>query len=756
MMRFLLSIIVLSFCLGQVTWAQQVNSIDGKFQLRNFKLQKNVFDDNHSTRGILLSFETNYRAENKLISKESSLIIHKKGDTLYQSNNLLWIQRAGQWQMTQIFIPYREINLEAGQHSGIELLYLIPSIGELRHKITFEQFTRLAIELEVQQGEIKERLKSWDPSINITSWLPDPYWTIRTGEQATIPIVQTIDTLNSFFVKSEKVRFYILKGETVIWDFWDEDGEEDELLGQYIFDQANGDFKKTYFGQMFGDVKNLDFEISQKILAQQPISLYVNETSHKGKKGVHIDIEYDLARAYSSEKIKPNFIFLDENKNPLTVDLNIFKKMEGAVDLNVFTQLDSTGGDMRYFIPFYFWDSAIRYIQVEFETEKAQKAIGAPRFLVNPIEFDKVVVYSGLDIQQYTKVEGATGVYFRMYYRVREIHQYSKLEIKFLNENEEIATSRIYQIPHSKKTTDIFALDQNHITISAPREQDTLEFFIPYPELKENKFSVEMNMVPDGTVPILREGIIELAGRANLSDAKLELEKETNQFLAGDYGHNYAIGFTLPRFYQNRSKLEIEVKLNGKDFKNYKLISSVYQAENQRMTSGKGELNLLIPLRYMQRNLRVEVEAVILHDEGNILSNKLELNWTVKDETINNRKVSFSVRQLKFDKVWEEAVDTSTGNTPWDYVLMVGSDEVLKLPMKYNFKGQVLKAAYAKELFLHREDLILVYLQHRDRPKLQQLLWEGDLGKLSQNKLSIQAQDMTPVKRISIKSKILN
>lgn len=754
-MRFLLIIIVFSFCLGQVAWAQQVNSIDKKFQLRNFKLKKDVFDENHATRGVLLSFETNYNAENKLLSEESNLTIHKKGDTLYRIDNLLWIQRAGQWQKTQIFIPYREINIEAGKHSNVEILYQIPKIGELRHKITFEQFTRLAIELEVKTGEIKERLKSWDPSINITSWLPDPYWTIRTGKKATIPIVRTQDTLNSFFVKAEKVRFYILKGETIVWDFWDEDGEEDESLGQHIFDQANGDFKKTYFGQMFGDVKNLDFEISQKTLVQQPISIYVNEANHNGKKGVQIDIEYDLARAYNSEKIQPSFTFLDENKEELTLDLDVLKKVKDAVDLDKFTLLDSTSGDMRYFIPFYFWDSAIRYVKVQFETEKSQKAIAAPRFLANPINFEKVIVYSGLDIKQYTKVEGATGVYFRMYYRVREIHQYSNLEIKFLNENDELAKSRIYQIPHSRKAKDIFALDENHITLSAPREQDTLEFFIPYPELKENKFSIEMSMIPDGTVSILREGIIELASRNNLSDAKLELKKENNQFLEGDYGHNYTIKFTLPRFYQKRSKLEVKVKLNGRDFKNYKLISADYKKNDQRMTSDKGELNILIPIRYLQRNLRVETEAIVIHDEGNILSNKLELNWTVKDESINNRKVLFSLKQLKFDKIWAESVDTS-GNTPWNYVLKVGSDEILNLPMKYEFRGQATKAAYAKEIFLHREDLILVYLQHKDRPKLQLPLWQGDLGKLEQNDLSVNAQDVTPVKRISIKTKILN
>ena len=185
------------------------------------------------TRGIGLTMVYQLDAPGyKAIPKVNALKLYRKGQLIYTDTTSIWIAKANVVDTSQMFIPYRLLNLPKGIHENIEVRFFEGKKELYKNVFNIKQPARLAVELTLETAKVKEKLKSWDKSTNFAEWAPDPYWEITTRE-GTRPVASFRDNPNNFEFSKHAVRFYILEGEEIHWNFYDNDGNENEFLGRY-------------------------------------------------------------------------------------------------------------------------------------------------------------------------------------------------------------------------------------------------------------------------------------------------------------------------------------------------------------------------------------------------------------------------------------------------------------------------------------------------------------------------------------------
>ncbi|MCP4439313.1 MAG: hypothetical protein GY810_10270 [Aureispira sp.] len=744
-MRYFSTLFFLGF------WCCQLHAqsaLDSNLHVRDFHFEHNVYDESKGTKGIVFSYEYFYPStSNFLVSIPNDVRLYKNSEEIYIDSSSFVTLRANAWAKAKIFIPYRNINLEGGLHNNLSFAYNANKEIKWFSNISFNQPNRCLVEIGLQEGSVKRKLKQWDQGANPIEWLPDPYAVFYTNK-GTTPFYRMPLIKNNYTIDTQKLKFYILEGEILHWAFYDEDGVVDQPLGTLTLFEASGDFEKLFRGQMFGDIKGLTFSFSKKLQVRQPISIFVDSSSiHKDRKGVGIRIEYNLARAYKGEQAIPQLIFKDKAGSIIDVPY-IYSLNETAI-LGQKVKLDIEG-QWDYFIPFYAWNSNIYKIECPLNIENKATTQSAPRLLYNPITFDKYVSYTLFEVQENKKYMGASGLYVQLGYQVTDINRYSDLEILFSSGYDASTPFHIYQL-HKNGSAEI--VKTKPLRIKKPKAIDTLTFFVPYQTLKTDQIHAELSMIPDMKIKLFSGASSKIEKPKNSNDAVIQLAKTLPVFKEGDYGQVFSLKSTTPKFFLSYSRLNIKVQRNGKDYKNYIIHTNNTESDSFLLVKDTGTIDLVLPFRNLIGKDRIDFSCFISDLKGYPMSDTIKESWQANGD-LHNKKVSIGLEKMVYAK---GAIPESLKgkNTKWKYQIFLGSQRKMTKTLVKNFKGKDIRNKFRRTFKIHREDLIQIKLVH-SKTEREVMLWSGDLGKFELHKNKSIILDKSPVKKAIIKVKVIN
>lgn len=707
------------FCSGLVSplLAQQLEILD-------WQIKTEVFHPEQGTSGLMVDIRYRYQGQG-IIPLPNRLQLLYNNTLVYADSTAIAVLVPNQVQQSQFFIPYRKIDLEAGDYDMIILQYQCSTLTNWSETISFRQLARLAVELEVHAASIKQHLEYWDTGKNPHHWSPDPYWTITTGA-GTLPVASVESELDRYDLTAQSVRFFILENEQLFWRWYDDDGIDDDSLGIYKIPMASGDFKKTWEGQMFGDVKGLHYTYSQKMTGQQPITLRLQDNyQHQQRQGLRVEVEYHLARAYRDERVLP--MLWMETMSGDTQQVAIAYPLDGASPLGEWTQLASHSGKIAYFIPFYGWNNQCKQLHFSFKTESGQRTRSAPLFLHQRLEFPNFLVQSGLQVEEHYRYKGASGLRLRLHYQVSDIDAYSALSVVF-NGGKVDTNLTIYTLNGS--TFQLLADQQWHL--AKAQERDTLDFFIPYFSLKTQQIPVHLRMHPDVALTLYQGQARWNSIPTDLRDVALEQVSVENRCHEGNYGHVVQLRYRIPELLLPHSQLAIEVLKNGEAMENY-ILSATGLKDKGLFMRDTGTLYIVLPFRRLQPNDSLALRCLIEEKQSKrAISPEIRHGWQAKGE-LHNLRLQVDVQKLQWDELVTSAVsDSSEGAVPFVYVLYLGEEAKYRLPLSAKWDAAQ-RQQLRRDLVLHREDKLALRIEHASGTGERWTIWQGDWGKMLQD-----------------------
>ena len=107
--------------IGLLGWAASLQAQDPTaiFTTRNEKIQKDAYNEALGTTGLLLSFEYYYdNPEERFSLHYPKVGLYQDGLNVYTEQQKVLPIKANEWAESQVFIPYRKINLLKGYKTG--------------------------------------------------------------------------------------------------------------------------------------------------------------------------------------------------------------------------------------------------------------------------------------------------------------------------------------------------------------------------------------------------------------------------------------------------------------------------------------------------------------------------------------------------------------------------------------------------------------------------------------------------------------
>lgn len=740
-MKHLLYTFLIAIIAAPIT-AQSLNS---DFEIKTPKIELDVYSAAHGTQGMILSFEYHYKhASLKVVPITPRILLRKNGMEVYWSEQTILPLETNKWTHAVLFIPYRAINLLNGQQDDVGLEVFVDKLLDYKTTVSYRQPTRYIVDVDLRAGGAKRQLKHYDKGTNPKEWLPDLYHQFVTNGGSE-PVYTSKLVSNSYTLKPEQIKFHILEGEKLTWLFYDRDGEKDQLLGSFDKINGTGDYRDDFFGQMFGNIKNLDFTYAQRAQARQAISIYSDATYlYKKKKGVAVTIEYDLARANEGEMatIKLNCY----SKNGIRLDLPTIYAIEDTPEPNASIPL-AVKGKLKYFIPFYAWDNNCSDIEFYFELEDGRQINAARHTLLRPVEFDELVIDSGMEVAENSIVQGARGVKISLNYELMNTYSDAPMVVNFSNKDGSLLPFDVYHISGNKSTN----IKQQHKSTN-PKIKDVYHYFIPYSSITKNEIKVTMDLVPDLAINVLKEQTPLLVRKAGPKDVSLELIAAGGRFRDNNYGQVLEMKLEVPTFFLDRCELKLDVKKNNKKSRAYVLDGYLdNSAEDFILRKDSGRLYVIFPHRNITKATSFNLSAFVAEKDGTSMSDTVTWEWTAPDELFN-RTVEIALSSCKFNK--KIAQDTSLDNNfPWEYIVEVGGEALIQETLTKKFAGKKIKDQFKQKLLVNREDNIIVKLVNKTN-KQKVVIWKGDLGKWEQSDLRTILDDVYPVKKLRVTAKI--
>ncbi len=730
--------------------AQNYEILDPNLQVKNFKFEQEVYIPEMGTKGVMFIFEYYYTTPSKyLVTFPQEIAAYKYGIEVFKDTSTYLVMRPNQWNKARKFIPYRAIDVPEGEHKDLEVKYQVEGVINFNGIMQFTQPARYAIRLALKKGSTKPKAGSYDPGQAPQEAAADLYWTV-TSNEGMFPAYTSQVSKNASNVKAEEANFYVLEGEKLYLNFYDEDPEEDLKLGSTVLvEEVNVDFKTEQFGRMFGNMRGVNYEIGQRKMIRQPISTYVRKDfEYKGRKGVKVIFDYFLPQALEGSSMKP--IVQYKTKDGKSVKIPFFYAMNESPNPGQEIQLQQQG-NIAYFIPHYAWNSAVHTIEFAFEGS-GDRAEAAPYFIHQAIEFGKYISYTGYYIEDNYKYLGTSGIKLSISYKMRELHQYSDLELNFLDESGAPLNFGIYAIEEEAK--DVKALPSNPYTLRAIEEEDTLEYFIPFIDLDAKKIRLEANLIPDMVIPLIHESSPLLQIPTTTKDAVNEKVAEGNLFQAGDYGFVMELKCRVPSFYKGRAILDIKAKRNNIHFDGFSAVGDMIEQQaidTFKVVQDTGTIYIIFPHRRLTAKDKISVECKLVdYSTGRTISEVAKAEQELPPN-LYNIDTEFLLKFLEF--MPEIKADEDDNSVGWKLMLTVGSETKISKTLEKKVKGKAMTSKYSRTVRVNREDLIQIKVVNKQNEEDVVYLWSGDLGKFLQNKFKNTVVDQGPIKKAKVQAK---
>lgn len=722
-------------------------SLNPDFEFKNPQLQKDVYRADYGTSGLLLTFDYLYtNSTDRLTITTPKIRLEKNGMEVYLDETKVLVLSHNSLTKATVFIPYRSINLLNGQHEGVQLYLEIEGLLDYGGTLSYQQPLRYIVNVDLKGGSVKEQLIQYDQSPNSEEWLPDVYHLFTTNE-GTEPIYRSKVTPNTYTLPLQKISFHLLEGEQLKWSFYDRDGGNDLLLGTYTNINPRGEYTDAIYGQMFGNIRNLEFDYTQRAQARQSISIYSNASYICMKKeGVAVTVEYDLAKAYAGKNATIHLNCYD--KNGIRLDLPVFYPVEGTPEITDGVTL-KVKGKLKYFIPFYAWKTACHNIEFYFELENKEQIQAARHVLYRPIEFEDWVIDANMLVEHDFTYQGAKGIRLKVDYELLNIYDNSPLYVKLYNANGDSLPFPFYHIIGPDLCV---AIDKEHVTKN-PRVADELSYFIPYISLTDEIIAVQVDLVPDVAMNILQKYTKKLSNRSKGKDVLLELVHAGGRFRLENYGQVIEMKVKVPPFFVDNSKLKIEVKKNGKVSKAFLLDGMMENRKGELvLKKDSGRVYAIFPHRNLVGGTRLELDAVVTNLEGKVLmSDVVHWEWQAP-KMLFNTTIEVALTTCKFDR--KILQDTSLDvDFPWVYQVEAGGAVLVEETLSKRLGTKELKEQFKHKILVNREDNITVKVVNTQNNKTI-VLWHGDLSKWEQSNFKSELMNKGPLKIVKVGAKV--
>lgn len=722
-------------------------SLDPNFEFKSPQLQKDIYRSDYGTKGLLLTFDYLYNnSSNRLTATAPRVTLEKNGMQVYLDETKILVLSHNTWSKAQVFIPYRAINLLNGLHEGVQLNFSIEGLLDYGGTLSYQQPLRYTVELDLKGGAVKEQLMQYDQGANPKEWLPDVYYLFTTNE-GTEPVYRSTVFPNTYRLAAQKISFHLLEGEQLQWAFYDRDGENDLHLGTYTDINPKGEYTDVIYGQMFGNIKDLEFSYAQRAQARQAISIYSDASYvYMKKAGVAVTIEYDLAKAYQGKKASIHLNCYD--KNGIQLDVPILYPIEGTPDVEAAVDL-KVKGKLKYFIPFYVWKEVCKNIEFYFELENKEQIQAARHTLYQPIEFEDWVIDAGMKVEHNFVCQGAKGIRLQLDYELITIYDNAPLYVKFYNANGDTLPFPVYHIIGSNLTK---AVEKEHVTEN-PRIADQISYFVPYVSLTDEIIMVQMDLVPDVAMNILQENTGRLSNRSKGQDVSLELLKAEERFQLESYGQVIELKLEVPTFFVNKTQLKLNVKRNGKASQAFLMDGMVRHIDdNFVLKQDSGRVYIVFPYRNITSGTRLTLDAVVMDLEGSVvMSDVVKWEWQATNRSFNTT-IEVALTTCKFDQkiLQDTLLDTAF---PWNYVVEAGGAVLVEKRLSKRLVSKELKEQFKHKILVNREDNITIKLVNIQN-KETFVLWHGDLGKWEQSNFKSELTNEYPIKIVKVGAKV--
>lgn len=703
-------------------------------QHKTSKVVVNSYDTLTRTTGVLIQLDSvNAQVYASSLISQATVVLSNEGKEVFEGEKQFVVVDAKGNYTFSYFIPYRNINLREGQYDRVKLSCSINDTIQLDTFINFSQPRRYAIDIVLKGATVKQKLLPYDQVKNAKDWAPDPYFdfTVNGSQQ---PIFKNSHEWNSYQISSQKIHFHILQGDTLYWNFYDKDGIQREWLGSYTNFQTTGDFEDKVYEQMFGQIKGLTFDLKQTELLVQPITIYYKGlTTLHNRKGSLWQIKYDFSKAHVGKAVLPTLEAY--SKNGQALDLVYYEAVnEKTPSVGTIIALPKEG-TLNYFVPFYAWNNQTEILKFKFESPNEEALQAAPYFLQQKIEFESLVKYTDIEVQEDYEYQEVQGVLLTLQYQIAELDIPVGLKVVL---GKQVGKSILLNNGGKKYTT----IDKYPHKIEKVETKENLQIFIPYSQIPDKDLNVELSLVLDYNLTLMNE-VIEL-GRYAEKDIKLELETARPAFLQDNYGYQFEVKAKIPKFLQERKgKLEISITKNGVLFENYRFSGNLEKVDSNSFDIKEDSIlaAIFVPSRLLKPREKIAFSAVV-KGESKEVSTTVGENWEAPQE-LWNKKIAISLQRFLLEKIVRQ--DTAIS---WQYIIQTGDEQVFskKLPIKWNRKNQI---EYEAVVYANREDNLGIYIQN-NKTKEQHEVWKGDWSKLTTNDYKVELRKQNDIRKLKI------
>ena len=197
---------------------------------------------------------------------------------------------------------------------------------------------------------------------------------------------------------------------------------------------------------MFGQLRNVAYTLNVFGHQQQAITVKcIPNIIFEAKKGVRINLAYQLSKPYIGKKAYASFKFYAKDGTP--IEIPSYRYLEHPIIDTVSLKSQDT---LDYFLADFLWDNSIYKIKAALCSYDGLVLPATPYLLPKPILPTPPFKYTGAEIEEGVTVNGLQGVKLKVSYQSSALHKVARLQAQLkYKHNDQIVPFNYYKLENA-------------------------------------------------------------------------------------------------------------------------------------------------------------------------------------------------------------------------------------------------------------------------------------------------------------------
>lgn len=686
-----------------------------------FKFSPRILTD------TLQQFSVEIKSKEHRIAYQEQSFRYRYTDNIAQLVDSLGIDSVDNLDtIIQLYIPYREIAIEEGNHDTYLTIFVKgKGLPVYNRPFRLQQVKTYDLFLDLKTATIIPDSNANPVGLGYNA--PDPKWIVTVGANDKL---HGLVNRNAFKTKPKSFVETITNYDTINVCVYNADPSVSNYFDCFLVQHGQENFKKDYQQLNGRSIQEANFEV--KKLERKPIStnfIVTENSEYKGLKGVRIDFNYGLPFQYKRRNIR----------------IKIMNGVHKAID-NIFIikkertqQENRIVGTYSYFISYYDLQNTQRVKLILTGNEKIIR-----QYESQLLNIEKTIEHRSIQQQVGHVHNGLSGILYQIDFKISKLPNEGSLKLVFPNLSKNTISKLLYWT--AKDSNTIYKGTKSKLSFA---KQQTIYVFLPYfvaPKLIHLTPQLLLETPDVPAIQLVQFDSKYYACPTSLNDIQIQAAGHQAHSFSGLTGQLFTFEFIVPDYYHSKGFFELQILENDQSMKKGLFVNMDANQGNVFPIHNQSVITIFIPYRFMKDAAKY---SITLQAKSELFSLSEARTITFKNK-LTIRTKGLYLQQIN-TKDWKEIVykigirNDKNPNSTYEHL---GYKIILEDTIKNNYKTDIPNAVNFKSAL---DDKLIIWIKEKNQPNDSALRFSTSIRALQEENGFLTIKNQGVLKKVIFK-----